>query len=483
MPASTGKMGQDMCLSNLKALALAQMLYAADRGGPFPMPARWNVAVAPYLEGNDLELYRCPQDTRSNPQQYDYIPTSYTMNVACGGVTAAMNGGGQVPLLWDGTEMQGKTSTATQRHGEGLNVAYADGHCSWLSMSEFSRADLVPGSALGPQPAQAWREKLAAAHYAVESHIPPRPAPGRYTKDNCWSGLDITGKRDYNTGGPGGRYSVYNRDIPSASSNLISASLVIEAPEEVWLGAKFTAHAHGSYRLDPALAAQVHSGQAQIQERYFWDIDPAECANSQEELRSSQVACWYSPNGHFSKEHPTGGLWATYAVGVFLPDGTVEWARAETHRTPTVKRLHVQIREPLSEGQAAGRRYYYPWLQGAPHQPYRFAAAAELLPGHLPVEGVRYEWDFDDGSVVKGNSVEHTFSQAMCYQVVLRAYFQEQVAMSTFQATMRDQANPNPPSTDDLQTRNDNFVSLGEVSFPVDPKRRGDNVPRKPYQP
>ena len=47
-------------------------------------------------------------------------------------------------LLFDGTSMAGRRGVPAFRHGEGLNVGYADGHAQWLSETTFHELRIEP---------------------------------------------------------------------------------------------------------------------------------------------------------------------------------------------------------------------------------------------------------------------------------------------------------------------------------------------------
>jgi len=119
---------QSACLSNLKQLALATLMYAQDYDEVFPPADKWCDGVMPYLRNE--ELFKCPSDP-----QHDY---SYAFNRNLGGKRL-----GQIPrpaetvLIFDSTAGKKNAADAGEswpeegRHNGGNNCAWADGHARW----------------------------------------------------------------------------------------------------------------------------------------------------------------------------------------------------------------------------------------------------------------------------------------------------------------------------------------------------------------
>lgn len=174
------KARQASCLSNLKQLALAMLMYVDDWGGNFPnmaipLPAgdppgndpTWSVeAIFPYV-GND-KVYICPSHRTGNVGTWQTdgstwktnppVPrNSYGMNVTVGWNEGAPSFtwtyiGRSINKLADpaGTFLIGEVilgkpecnwwwleNFPALRHSGGANVAYCDGHVKWLRAAQL----------------------------------------------------------------------------------------------------------------------------------------------------------------------------------------------------------------------------------------------------------------------------------------------------------------------------------------------------------
>ena len=188
---------QTACLSNIKQLALAMLMYASDWddhaptaisfAAPNTFPGSWSLALWSYVKGGDV--YRCPghginYSWNICPSQGEVdIPVSgYLANgviVQHGGVGVQMgsipepasivlltdrlsmptsfngnkNGGNAWvwPLYRDGFYIEPFPITdwnyTKGPHNWGYNVAYCDGHAQWAGQAELISGDygLIPG--------------------------------------------------------------------------------------------------------------------------------------------------------------------------------------------------------------------------------------------------------------------------------------------------------------------------------------------------
>lgn len=149
------------CLSNLKQMDLAMLMWAEDNGNRFPPHEGWQEAIAPYL--NDENILQCPSGMR-----YVYNPTVAGRHLddvsksapVVEGMATNMDDGTSQMMRFRGTHLvvllyevdsdgepafdahpvvsiydhgSGKSSSQTLDH---MNVAFADGSCRAVSKAE-----------------------------------------------------------------------------------------------------------------------------------------------------------------------------------------------------------------------------------------------------------------------------------------------------------------------------------------------------------
>src|SRR5579872_7386195 len=113
------------CFSNLRQLGLAMTMYAQDYDGRLPIASSWNESTLPY--SRNPEIYRCPNE------EIGEVP-SYGMNRALSMFpTSTLDAPADTALLLDsrvGVNVQLTPADApfTDRHGDTIYVAFADGH-------------------------------------------------------------------------------------------------------------------------------------------------------------------------------------------------------------------------------------------------------------------------------------------------------------------------------------------------------------------
>jgi prepilin-type processing-associated H-X9-DG protein len=115
------------CMSNLKALALAQLMYANDYNDYLPTASRWGDLIRPYVK--DTGQYRCP----SVPQGQGF---GYAMNVRLSRQKASLLAApNRIPLLYDSSNLAWNAHDPVtslpnpRRHMRQVNnIAFADGH-------------------------------------------------------------------------------------------------------------------------------------------------------------------------------------------------------------------------------------------------------------------------------------------------------------------------------------------------------------------
>ncbi len=146
----TAESRQSCCLSNLKSMAHAQLMYAQDYDGRFPPVDHWPKALyGPYLK--NCQILTCP----ARDQAYAVMnhggeiiysgEVSYSMNVFLSGLDQGTLGyPDRTPLEFDGTQVAGGPEVAAYRHRNALNLSYADGHAKYLNNPEFLQLCFEP---------------------------------------------------------------------------------------------------------------------------------------------------------------------------------------------------------------------------------------------------------------------------------------------------------------------------------------------------
>ena len=160
---------QTSCLSNVKQLALAALMYTEDWNDCFPVQddgllpnpkLQWPDQLMPYVE--NPEIYRCPSEDR-NPQGLHYVFNGArwimvnTSALAAGPLvgmltkTVTIRKPAKCALIWDDGRMESTIDVGTRRcglyydltdtppvnagrHNEGDNFGFADGHAKWFDM-------------------------------------------------------------------------------------------------------------------------------------------------------------------------------------------------------------------------------------------------------------------------------------------------------------------------------------------------------------
>ena len=133
-----GKARQSSCLSNLKQVSLAMVMYASDYDDRFPRDTDWETATYPYVR--NMAIFSCPECP--NEQGYSHNPRLHAVE------TKTLQQPAQTLAWWDaGAQVPGLTApagTTSQRHNGGDNFAYADGHVKWSTTAAAAHAELGP---------------------------------------------------------------------------------------------------------------------------------------------------------------------------------------------------------------------------------------------------------------------------------------------------------------------------------------------------
>ena len=117
------------CISNLRQLTMAVLIYADDGDGRLPNAATWMDDIRPYIKAE--ALYHCPTDEQ---HQYGYAFNSELSGVNLKDIEDAAN----TVLLFESTSGRWNAADPVTslpdppRHGDGNNFAYADGHATFI---------------------------------------------------------------------------------------------------------------------------------------------------------------------------------------------------------------------------------------------------------------------------------------------------------------------------------------------------------------
>jgi len=133
-----GQAMQASCMSNLKQIDLALLMYCQDYDQHFPTKGNWEAKLDPYLKNRSL--WACPACPRE---------PGYRANDNLGGRELGdVKRPAQTPAMWDaGASVAGfppLPSTTRSRHNGGDNFAYADGHVKWVRQSAKAGIVEVP---------------------------------------------------------------------------------------------------------------------------------------------------------------------------------------------------------------------------------------------------------------------------------------------------------------------------------------------------
>jgi prepilin-type processing-associated H-X9-DG protein len=132
------KAQQASCLSNVKQLALANLMYAQDWDQTLPAADGWCDACIPYVKSDSV--YRCPVIPNER--------SGYALNADIGGASMGQFSAPQeIVLLFDangGWNASGGEDLMDPRHSRGANVGFVDGHAQWMGPDACSQAKWKP---------------------------------------------------------------------------------------------------------------------------------------------------------------------------------------------------------------------------------------------------------------------------------------------------------------------------------------------------
>lgn len=179
------------CRSNLKQLALAFIMYSSDYKNEGLDPAILKEfvleqGVLPYTKSN--QLFKCPGDFRapsSQEKELFGVKLSYgwnALNLKEAKGRDPINGS-QIPLVFDAAAtritspwklevLSESTYPLALRHGNGMNVAFFDGHAKWLNRES------IVDDVIEPKIKLAWVGSYAGPPETVAKTIFPHGAEG-----------------------------------------------------------------------------------------------------------------------------------------------------------------------------------------------------------------------------------------------------------------------------------------------------------------
>jgi len=115
--SARGKARQTVCLSNMRQIAVAMLLFADEHNEKLPNADSWAEAIQPYLKSH--EVLRCPSDSSD-------AETSYAMNPALSGKSLGLISDSSNTVLLYETGYEDNP-----RHNGGNCYAFADSHVKW----------------------------------------------------------------------------------------------------------------------------------------------------------------------------------------------------------------------------------------------------------------------------------------------------------------------------------------------------------------
>lgn len=168
MEAATKRAQTSSCLSNLKQLGLAAMMYAQDHDETLPDADEWMDQIEPYHKNE--ELLKCP----AAPD----LEYGYAMNANLSGLKLAeVKSPADTVLLFDSTlgtrnaKCTGVSIPDPARHQGGNNFVFADGHASTESGTpNFDYTAEVPTGPVTHVTTETWDDEviMQAGHVLVD---------------------------------------------------------------------------------------------------------------------------------------------------------------------------------------------------------------------------------------------------------------------------------------------------------------------------
>lgn len=125
------KARQAVCMSNVKSLSTAVLMYEQDYDQRLPDARQWSDVTAPYYKNS--ETLMCPSIPKNSQPAY-----GYAFNRTLSKIDAAkIRNPRAVPMLYDSTSQTKNAADSFTslpnpgRHSRGNTIGYFDGHVQW----------------------------------------------------------------------------------------------------------------------------------------------------------------------------------------------------------------------------------------------------------------------------------------------------------------------------------------------------------------
>lgn len=134
--------GPSTCMSNMKQLVLAALMYAEDNDQRLPLASNWSDALEPYAKSR--YTFECPEAHRRGPGY------AYNRRLRSRAVDDIEDQEATVMLFesdlgWNAAGGRGLLP-ARPRHRDGDHYAFVDGHVAWVRRGEEARLGWRPKS-------------------------------------------------------------------------------------------------------------------------------------------------------------------------------------------------------------------------------------------------------------------------------------------------------------------------------------------------
>jgi prepilin-type processing-associated H-X9-DG protein len=137
------KARQVTCLSNIKQISLAQLMYCQDYDEKFEPSKKWMDLMGPYLK--DEHIFHCPS-VRKEPAGYGYAFNSDLGDKSLEKIKEPKT----TLMLFDSDNLSrnasdnGTSFPLPGRHSHGNNTGYVDGHVKWHREGSEMSLDVNP---------------------------------------------------------------------------------------------------------------------------------------------------------------------------------------------------------------------------------------------------------------------------------------------------------------------------------------------------